>query len=288
MPSNLKIVLFVVIFLLIFSSAGAAAYFMFFDKKDVDIELVASVPEVEVSNTPVPASAPEPDSTGISPDVPKVIPQKPPAVIEKEGKKVETVETETTKTAPSNNKKPEVNILSYGLADWNHDSDKGVSISARAKDSDGYISKVEIYVDGDKKATVLPRNIGGKSKTLLDDPEDIVDITEQIGNDIQDEVDDGDIKYIYRKSKEWSKESESCGISQGFVHIFVGESKFYDVRTSEDLDESVICFESETMNVDDLYYYMWQPDGGSHDTYAIAYDQYGASTKSDKVEFDVD
>ncbi len=282
--NNRNIIIVVALGVFISVSAAVFYYFVFWNKK---VEPV-------IDTTPVVAETPkkiEPDFEGINPEMPKVVVEKPPAVIEKDIKKTEKSVAEAPAaqpTAPSNNKKPKVNILSYGLSDRTHDNDKGISISARAEDSDGYISKVEIYIDDEKQATVLPRNIGGKSKTLLDDPEDIFDITEDVGNAIQEDVDDGDISYVYRDSKEWTKASESCGVSKGFVHIFVGESKYYDVRSTEDLDENVICYESETISVDNLYYFMWQPENGSHDVYAIAYDQYGAKTTSETIEIEVD
>lgn len=287
--SNKKLkVTLIILGVFMFVLVTIVAYAVFFIKpliKNTKDSVTDPVITVDTSEPEKPSEQKiaEKDFEGINPVSQEVIVKQPSVVIEKAPAVIEK-----QVSIPANNKKPEVSILSYGLTDYTHANDKGISISVRAKDADGYISKVEVYIDDEKEATVLPRNIGGKSKTLLDDPEDIFDITETIGNSIKEEVDDGNIGYVYRDSKEWTKASESCGISVGFVHIFVGESKYYDVRTSKDVENSVICYDGKTINVEDLYYYMWQPESGEHSVYAIAYDQYDAKTKSETFNIEVD
>ena len=279
----------VVVFLTMGGLAGAAYFTYTKNNPTVDKTTMEETPSSATSSQDSIVNA-EPESSGIS-DVAseKPIAEPQPVVTTPAPAVTETKPVTTTPKAPANNKPPKVTVLSYYLEGFEHDGDKAVTIITRAEDSDGTISKVEIYVDGQKKGTVTPYNIGGVEKNWLDDPEDIFDVEQAAIEWTEDETDDGDdMGYVYRVSREWTNSSQSCGIPRGYSHIILGEHNIYDVRTARDLEKHVICKKSDSIGIEDLFYYMWDPSGGTHETYAIAYDQYGASTKSDTVEFEVD
>lgn len=95
----------------------------------------------------------------------------------------------------------------------------------RAEYSDGYISKVEIYIDDEKQAIVLPRSLGGKSKTLLDYPEDIFDITEDVGNAIQEDVDDGELVMFIGIAKSGRRPLKAVGFQKVlYTYLLVSQN----------------------------------------------------------------
>ncbi len=278
-----------VVFLILGGAAGAA-YFNFTKNNQAAVETVAEENPSTVNSDQDSLAANEPESSGISDtQSPKPVVEPDPVVITPAPVVTETKPANAAPKAPANNKSPTVTVLSYYLEGFEHDGDKAVTIITRAEDSDGTIAKVEIYVDGQKEATITPYNIGGVEKNWLDDPEDIFDVEQAALEWTEDNTDDGDdMGYVYRVSREWTNSSQSCGIPRGYSHIILGEHNIYDVRTARDLEKHVICKKSDSIGIDDLFYYMWDPSGGTHETYAIAYDKYGASTKSDTVEFEVE
>jgi hypothetical protein len=202
--------------------------------------------------------------------------------------KTESTKVSTMPKAPADNKEPEVRILSYGLEGFNHDVDKGVQIAVKANDPDGYISKVEIYIDGNKKATVTPSSIGGVDAPLTNNADESSEVIKEVGEWLTDNIDESVGGYVFYDEKTWSDPTKSCGISEGYAIFYATERYYYDVRRQDDSDKTVICHKTDVINARDIYYYLWQPKSGEHDTYAIAYDQYGTPRKSDKIKFKVD
>ncbi len=181
--------------------------------------------------------------------------------------------------APSNNQIPEVKLLTFGW-DYYFDREGMIPVGVRANDSDGGIAKVELYLDDEKIAEVYPYNMFGKEADYTDDSEEKIDRTREIGDWLEEKDNLDYLGYKYRGSFDWTGLDNSCGVNEGFLHIFVSKYKFYDVRTDKNTNENIICREGELMNFDDLYYFMIDVPERKTQIVARAYDIYGAINDS--------
>jgi len=191
------------------------------------------------------------------------------------------------KTIPENNDKPSIKLTSWGYKDRTFSKDDPINLSLTAEDNIGGISYVEFYINGEKEKTVQYRALYDKDTEGWDPGEGDRGIN--IASDyLEDKYDDNDIGYTYRHYKKFDTTKSSCGFSEGYIFIMAGDKYLYDVRMKKGLEEVKVCYKGDSINYNDNYIYLFRSDDGDYEFYAKAYDKYGTSAKSEKIEFEID
>ncbi|MFA6981610.1 MAG: Ig-like domain-containing protein [Patescibacteria group bacterium] len=234
----------------------------------------------------------------VNPEVKKVVATKtvPPVAITPQPGTIpapKIVQTEPAKKLdpepPEDNEDPEVKLLTAYLSGGFSAGDT-VHITARAEDDDDDdgIERVEFYVDGERKVTLYTRDIGGDDLSSSDTSK-LDSATSKAMDWLEDKRDDEISGYVFRDRRNWKEFDDDCDIDKGYIIIFSGDKKMYDVRVSDDLEDFELCAEGKTLNVGELYYYVLSDvEKGTREIYAKAFDTWGATEKTEKYEIEVD
>ncbi|HPD74292.1 MAG TPA: Ig-like domain-containing protein [bacterium] len=211
----------------------------------------------------------------------------PDITVNKETPIIEEKVSEPEKAIPENNDKPSIKLTSWGYKDRTFSEDDPINLSLTAEDNIGGISYVEFYINGEKEKTVQYRALYDKDTEGWDPGEGDRGIN--IASDyLEDKYDDNDIGYTYRHYKKFDTTKSSCGFSEGYIFIMAGDKYLYDVRMKKGLEEVKVCYKGDSINYNDNYIYLFRSDDGDYEFYAKAYDKYGTSAKSEKIEFEID
>jgi hypothetical protein len=188
--------------------------------------------------------------------------------------------------APKENKLPKVKLDSDGLKGISAKNKNSVNLIVRASDEDGKVTKVYLYLDSRKLTEIYPAEMTGKNNDWGDSNERTVEITKSTLNWLKEETGDNIRGFIVRLNKIWEDEKTDCGIPRGYQYIFYGNFNIYDVRVARDNEKYVICEASRGLNIDDMYVALYRnPTTGKHKVYAEAYDDLGAKSVSETIEF---
>lgn len=192
-----------------------------------------------------------------------------------------------TKSTPDNNDNPSIELISFGYKDKTFSEDDPIYLSVRASDNIGGISSVKFYINGEKEKTIEYRNLY-KSDTSGWDPGTADRGIRMASDYLEDKYSDDITGYTYRSLNKFDTTKSSCGFSEAYIFIMQGKNNQYDVRMTKNLDDIDVCYKGTVINYNDKYIYLFNGDGGDYEFYAEAVDIYGASKKSETVEFEID